>query len=77
MPNLFVFAHLPFANNEVREEVRLLHQALASRIHPPQAQEKLARISDHAKQNEPETLRYFFSAPREESDVKSIYVIEE
>lgn len=42
-----------------------------------QAEEKLANISEYTKQNEPDTLRYFFSVPREESDVKSIYVIEE
>ncbi|KAF1974291.1 hypothetical protein BU23DRAFT_531789 [Bimuria novae-zelandiae CBS 107.79] len=61
MPNFVVLAQLPFASDNARNI----------------ALEKLLKISDFSKANEPDTLRYFFATPRDEADVKLLYVIEE
>lgn len=37
----------------------------------------LTKVSIYSKQNEPEVLRYAIALPRDASDDKSVYVVEE
>ncbi|KAF2440348.1 hypothetical protein P171DRAFT_524417 [Karstenula rhodostoma CBS 690.94] len=61
MPNLVVIAKLPFASSAAKDT----------------ALEKLARIAQFAKENEPDTLTYFISSSRDEADANALYVVEE
>ncbi|KAJ4357515.1 uncharacterized protein N0V89_002091 [Didymosphaeria variabile] len=61
MPNLVVVVQLPFASSTARDS----------------ALEKLRTIAKFAKDNEPETLKYFISASRGESEENKLFVVEE
>ncbi|KAF2476713.1 uncharacterized protein BDR25DRAFT_339625 [Lindgomyces ingoldianus] len=61
MPSIVVIGHLTAANKEARQTVL----------------DALTKVSQYSKQSEPGVLRYAITVPRDVSDEKSIYVIEE
>lgn len=71
-----VVAKLPFASSTAKDTVGY-ERAQRCNTDPVQALEKLVKIAQYAKENEPDTLKYFISSSRDESEENALYVVEE